>query len=584
MAKVDKDTEQAIDNAVEEIQSDSTEDTLQKETVTDIDPNKTPAKRHMSNRKKKLIVWGVLIALLAAVIAAVPFLRYGFMGVFVHKNVAVTVLDDTNGKPVSGVNVTLDTTTVATDKAGAAHFSGIAVGEHAVKVQKKYYNPASTTVLLPITGNATNNTVKIKATGRTVSVQVSQAITGQPLSDATVMIGDTSAISDSKGIANVVVGVGSGASNGTVKLDKYADATFVVDPKATDDQTVAVKIVPAGRVYYLSKATGIINVMSANLDGSKATVALQGTGKENDQDTMLMASSDWKYVAVNANRDGHAKPYLLTAADNSLVKIDDDDGTYQMVGWTDTTFVYMVNRNRATWQPGQIAIKAYDTATKKLTVIDESQASGSSYYDYQSQGFTTAAIAYGRIIYGKNWYSAYASGLTGKNSQLVSAQTNGVKSVLKEVDATQQSVSVIRQYSPVGVYVSMYSFGDGKGTVYDLNNNKVTQSSMDENTLNNATIPADIVSPSGTKTAWHDTRDGKNYIFTGDANGKSAKQLPPVGYKVYGWFTDDYLLLTKEGSELFVYPADGSTTQPLKVTDYHKPATMWPGIGYGAAY
>jgi len=589
-AKTNRDTESAIDEAVEAIEESESTDSelnglqLDQQDSLAVENGSTEVvrtKRH--RRRKRLLILLSAILLLGAVVAAVPFLRYGLVGVFVHKSVALTVVDDGNGKPVSGATVALGRAQATTDKTGVARFSNVGVGDYYASAGKKYYRSWSGSLLVPIFSQIKDATIKIKPIGRSVNVTVRHSVTGKPLGDAVVTIGDASALSDAQGVASVIVGVGSNATIGVVKVANYAEKTFAVNAQAIDDQSMEVKIAPEGRVYYLSKETGVINLMSANLDGSDAKVAVAATGKENDQDTMMMASTDWKYVVLGANREGRTRLYLFNTADNSLTKIDDDDASYQMIGWSGSSFAYVAQRSRLIWQPGQHAIKTYAAESRKLTMVDENQAGGTSYYNNYMQYLTTPVIVGGRMIYGRSWGASNAADLTDKKTQLISATMAGAKRILKEFDSATYGINQTRQYAPNGIYINVYSGIDSKGTVYDINGDSVTQSTMDEAALNVANLPVRLVSPSTIKTAWHELRDGKYRIFTGDANGRTPRQLSPIGYRVYGWYTDNYLLLTKNGSELYIYPADGSVSEPVKITDYHKPTNEWMGGAYGAA-
>jgi hypothetical protein len=54
-------------------------------------------------------------------------------------------------------------------------------------------------------------------------------------------------------------------------------------------------------------------------------------------------------------------------------------------------------------------------------------------------------------------------------------------------------------------------------------------------------------------------------------------------YSPYGWFSDSYTLVSKNASELYIMPTSGpaKSRQPLKITDYYKPAQTYVGYGYG---
>jgi len=68
------------------------------------------------------------------------------------------------------------------------------------------------------------------------------------------------------------------------------------------------KLAPVGKVFFLSNAGGKIDVVSTNLDGTDRKVVLAGTGKEDRNNTVLLASSDWKYLALLSLRDGGNNP------------------------------------------------------------------------------------------------------------------------------------------------------------------------------------------------------------------------------------------------------------------------------------
>jgi len=97
----------------------------------------------------------------------------------------------------------------------------------------------------------------------------------------------------------------------------------------------------------------------------------------------------------------------------------------------------------------------------------------------------------------------------------------------------------------------------------------------------NKSYPTFLLSPSGKKTFWFESRDGKNTLFLGDADAENEKELASGSdLTPYGWYGDDYLLLSKSSSELYIRSTDADSPV-LKVTDYHKPDYNFAGYGYG---
>lgn len=583
----DDETKKSIDEAVEEINDNDavdvdTETVEEPEALTLEATNDESKPQRPSRRKRKLIIAGAVAALFIGVIAAVPFLRYGALGVVMKKDITLKVVDQSSGKPVTAAKVALGRNDATTDKNGVAAFKNVAVGDYYVSIEKNHYENWSGSVLVPIFSGVKDKELRIKATGRSVRIEAKNAISGQPVGGAVVAVSDAEAITDTAGVATLVVGVGRGKLDGVIKTEGYVDHPVTVDTEAADDQKIEAKLVPAGRVYYLSKATGKINVMSSYLDGSDAQVAVQATGREFDQDTMIMASRDWKYVMLMANRDGRTQPHLIKTSDNSLVKIDNDDATFQPIGWIGNSFIYVIQRQRSVWQPGQTTIKLYNADSGKTVVVEESKASGTSYHDYLYQYFSYPVIVGPTAYYSSSW-SASSGDVSGQKTQLISLVSDGSRRVIKQYDASSQSVSGLRAVSPTEAQVALYDSGTGAITIHSLSGDRLSATGIDEVTFNNATYPTYLVSPSGNRTAWHEARDGKYLAFVGDASGKNAKELPVNDFKVYGWFTDNYVLLAKNGSELYVYAVDATGAEPLKITNYHKPVNEFMGMGYGGA-
>ncbi|HVS58716.1 MAG TPA: hypothetical protein VHD60_03180, partial [Candidatus Saccharimonadales bacterium] len=240
---------------------------------------------------KKWWVWVIVVLALLGALYAVPFTRYHLAGLLVKQTYDVTVLDSTTHTTVSGATVTLDGKTATADAKGVAEFS-VPVGHHQLKVTEKYYKDYSADALVPLWSKG-STTVNLVATGRQVPVTVINKITGQPIADATVRALDTKATTDKDGKAVIVLPVGKATQVGKVQADGYntADVTVAVTAKIVGGNTFS--ITPSGRMYFLSNLSGNLDVVSTNLDGSNRLTVLAGTGSEDPNNTILMASRDW---------------------------------------------------------------------------------------------------------------------------------------------------------------------------------------------------------------------------------------------------------------------------------------------------
>lgn len=580
----------------------------QEAVMSDNEPPKQPGKfkRFFAgywHHKKWTLPLTLLVII--GITFAVPASRYPLLALKMQRSFSVEVMDSKTNAPVSGAAVTLDGKTAMTDSAGKAKLTA-KVGKRTVDVSKKYYKSFSENVFVGIGSAHNSSKVELQATGRQIFIKVMNKITGKPVANAEVKVLDTDAKTDSNGLASIVLPNISSTQTAMVSANGYNTTTgklqvvnlYLTDAGRTINGTPYVNydLTPSGRVYFLSNLSGNIDVVSTNLDGTDRKTVLAGTGNEDQNNTVLLASRDWKYLALLSKRDGgqYAKLFLINTSDNQVTTMDEGNATFTPVGWSRHIFVYQVSRaNVKDWQPGQYVIKSYAADTGKLTMLDQTTASGTSENNYVGQNFgydyaSNVYIAGSQIIYVKQWAEGYAGpggALNGKQEQILSVNADGSnRQVLKSIAAPTtygfgnfQSLA----YKPNEVY---FQFSNGpSNTYYEYANGFVTQT----NTMTDGIFQqyeqnytTYLLSPSGSQTFWAEQRDGKNTLFVGDASGGNSKQIATLSdYTSYGWYGDSYVLVEKSGSELYIMPAGGG--KALKISDYYKPVRNFNGYGGG---
>ncbi len=552
---------------------------------------------------KKISIPATIVALLL-VIGAIPSTRYPVLGLVIKKNFSATVLDAKTNKPISSVDLVIGGKTAKTGQDGKVTFNKVSVGRYQLKATKKYYKDTSSSVLVSLKGGET--TLKLDATGRQVTVKVTNKIDGNGVKDAQVNAAGTEVKTDEKGEAVIVLPTDQDSQDATVTKDGFNKQTAKI--KVTESETVATEnnlsITPSGKIYFLSKRTGKINVMKSDLDGTNAQIVLAASGSEDDGDTILLASQDWKYVALKSKRSGTTKPaslYLIDTTNNDkLTTMDEGDATFTLTGWSGHTFVYQVQRDKVQfWQANKYSLKSYDAEANKLNVLDNTsgEGSGTSSYtgtDYKSEYYSSPILVGDTVNYAKTWnagiYTADGSFLAGKKTGIYSVKVNGQdKKTLKSFDANKVSSIESKLYKPKEVYYKLYN-NSGVAEYYEVENGNV-QTKGDLGNQFYATYPTYLYSPANKQTFWAEQRDGKNTLFVGDDEGDNGKTVADLSdYTVYGWFTDNYLLVSKNSSELYIMGVAGladtknqnATGTPTKITDYHKPVTTF--YGYGGGY
>lgn len=545
-------------------------------------------KRFIRTKKGKATLVFVAILLVGGILFAIPTTRYGILGNIIKKNVHVMIMDSITMKPVSQATITLGGKTAKTSKTGEVTLESMPVGEYSLKVTKSYYKTSETAYIVPVLGEMKQAHVSLVAAGRQVTVHVKNTIGGAMLAGATIVVNDTSAVTDDKGEATIVLPADKKTLKGTVKLDGYNESA--IDVKVTDQPTAnEFSITPSGTIYYLSKQTGKINVMKSQLDGSLSSVVVEGTGNESDSETVLLAARDWNYMALSAKRDSTNVQhlYVVDAKTGKLGVIDEGtDVSFQLVGWSDHRFIYVVNRsNKKQWEPQAQTLKSYNAETGKIAVLDETTAIGTSVFDYQQEYLGNPYILEGKIVYTKVWsQNTYTHIPSDKKSAIMAVNPDGTGKQRAKEFSMQRTIYIdAKLYEPQGVYFGV-SADDETPTYYEYENGAVKSVSSTTEKFD-AFYATYLVSPSSQKTFWSEPRDGKNALIVGDKDGKNGTTLDNQSdYTAYGWYSDKYVLLSKNKSELYIAPATEvftDTHQPLKVTNYHKPSTQFPGYGYG---
>jgi len=540
-------------------------------------------------RSHKRISIPVAVILVMAILLAIPFSRYALAALLIRKDFSVVIIDSQTNKPVSSATLTLAGKTATTDNAGTAKIN-TKVGTAKLMVFKKYYHTADQSVFVPIGKQKQPLQVRLVATGRQVPIVVTNKISGKPVANATISAQGTEAKTDKKGEVTIVLPADKTTISAQVSSSGYNATTVEIKVTAGVDPANTFQITPAGKIYFLSNLSGNLDVVKTNLDGTDRYTVLAGTGKEDKPSTVLLASRDWKYVALLSKRDGgdNAKLFLIDTSNDQLITMDEGDATFSPLGWSGDRFVYSLSRTKVDpWQPKRGALKSYDASSKKLTLLDETNATGDQ-SNFVAENIIDTYIFNQEIVYLKTW-NGVSGLLNGKQATINSIQSDGSQQkVVKAYDLSSTAYFDI-QSRPADlneIYIRTQSGVDAAQHDEYKDGKVIAANDITDDQYRNNTYPTYIVSPSGSKTFWTDYRDGKNVFFVGDGQGTNGKQLvgSSADYAAYGWYSDDYVLVTVKGSEMRIMPASGllgGVDAAQKISDYYKPNYNLRGYGYG---
>lgn len=590
LSSIDTDLSDISPEALEEADAKMDEaDDIQPAPAVTMQPTKKSFWRWFGSHKKLSIP--LVIVILLGILGAVPFTRYAIAGTFWKQTITVDVMDSQTHKAVSNAMVEVKGVMAHTDGQGMAKLK-VKAGNATLTVSKNYYATGTKKVLIPVMKPKDNIIVDLQATGRQVPITVTDKISGKAVSGASIKASDTEATTDSKGQATMVLPADKSSVAVTISANGHNDlkATVQVTTQAVKNNTF--QITPSGKVYFLSNLSGKIDVVKTNLDGTGRQTVLAGTGSEDAHDTRLVASRDWKYLALLSKRDGgtYAKLFLIDTSNDSLTTMDEGNATFTMAGWSNHRFIYRVDRaNMQYWQPKQEAIKSFDASTKKIATLDETMAYGGNQYNYLYQTFTVPTIfKNGEVVYAGNWIASagVANQIKDQTASLVSIKDDGSgKRVVKTFQLAGDVYNITavnlatRLKSPNDLYVAFNDGHSNKYYEYTSGQIKDMASMTDDNFYDTNNYNSYEVSPAGTQSVWTEVRDGKKVFLVGDENGADGKQISTSDYQAYGWYGNSLLLvINDENNQLFVMPAVGG--KALKVSDYYTASSAYDTSSY----
>ena len=526
------------------------------------------------SHKKWTIPATIIIVLL--IWAVVPFTRYNTAGLVMKKDFTVWVVDAKTKTPVSGVDVSVGSIHAVSNGDGAATLKQIKVGSHKVKISKKYYKDLNVNLVVPILRQKQPPSLTLDATGRQAKIVVKNLITGKALANVDIKIADIAAKTDTNGEAVVVLPVGTKEQKAVLSLSGYNNSEATI--KVSDSEVVNnnFTLTPSGKAYFISKRSGKLDVMKANLDGTEAKVVVAGTGRERDQDTQLMVSPDWKYVALKAQRDATYKTpqlYVLSTEDDELLSIDTGNAEFAMIGWSGENLIYYASRyDLPEWRTGNHKLKSYNAGSGKTTLLNQSSAVGDS-TDSAYEEYDFAMISGESVIYAKSWYDT-----SGYDAEPI---LEDKKDALSVINANGQGNKVVASYDAIGwvyysqhkpnaLYIQQHVGDNDKFYEYVVGSSPPKEVSLDEDEFNDS-YRIFYNSPSGKKSAWSEYRDGQYSVMVANADGLNPVTVTEIDvYDIYGWYGDDYLLLNDDDTTLYIMNVEGGI--PIKIAKFHPTA------------
>lgn len=509
-------------------------------------------------KKKKIIlgISGVLLICLAAFLTIwFTDLKYSVLGVFFKAEAQIVVADSKTLQPIEGAEAKLGDQTQKTDQKGVAHFKNLILGRKTLKVRKETYKDFQREETIFIGGNKLKP-VKLVGAGIPISFVVKNKITDLAIAGAEVKVGKNK-VKTAKDGAAVIMVLPQADVKAAAKISKngYVDASseFKVEQNL---EPFPITLTPEGKNYFLSNRSGQIDLYESNLDGTKQKVILAATGSENES-TSINVSPDNKWTALISTREavkgasGELIPilYLVKPKDKSLTKIS-SAVHHSIIGWIGDTLIYSTD-NRKYDDNHEEKLFSYNAVSTKKTTIEK-----------------TSGYISGKEIIGDNLIYSLTE-KTVKKYGLFATSADG-SSERKIFEGTVYSV-----YQKTNSSLVFQSSDSNKWYLYDLNSSTITQLPSKPPSLKSKGL---VASPSGLRTAFVESRDGKYELYLADAQGSKEKKKTSLGSVSYPirWVGEDYVIFRyARDDETADYILGRKGGNPLKIVDVYTPNSYY---------
>ena len=530
-------------------------------------PNKNIIKRYL--QEKRILVPIVLIILIPLIFIIFVY-RYDIFGLILKQNYSIEVLDSKTLQPLINTKVILRGQTLYTNNYGQVQFKSIKIGKTNIALSSIYYSDSNKNTIVTFTDH-NFHIFTLNSSETEVRFSIINKVTQNPINAALIKVSNTSALTNFNGEAVISLPSSKVATPGYITVNNYNDLKISVSADKSNDNAM----IPTGKVYYFLNYLGLNSFVSSNIDGSNIKVILPGNNLTTPKNIQKLNNKDSSYIALSMpDTNNKLTLYLYETFKNKLTSIDSSSSGIVINGWTpDNVLVFTHLTNFAIDNSGP-KLQAFKVGSNnKVYDLDNSNTNGFDVYSFEQENYNYVYVNNDdNVIFTKFWSGDPQ--VVKQSSTTISVVSVNNSNQFHKIDP-QQKINYSDVYSsrpkvsltsPNSQNLAFTNSSNGQVSYYTYLNGKssnVTDIKVKNSIVNPKTNSDFYLSPNNNNQMWSKIDGNTTTINIGSLNGDNPTVIAKFdnSYKPYGWLTNNYILLNKDDTGLYIIPSQGTDNQ-----------------------
>jgi len=316
------------------------------------------------------------IGLAILIVGIVPSSRYFVLNSLgVRSSMSVRIIDNSSLQPLRNVEVRIGEQTSSTDETGYATLDNLKLGNRDMQVLRRAF--ANRTISITIGwGSNPLGEYWLYPSGSQYLFIVEDFLSGNAITEAEVFNADVSALADLDGLARLTVDAEDDAPEleVNVQAEGYRTKSVTIDANTSDQQTI--RLAPYLKHYFVSERDARQDIYAIDADGTNEELALEGTGFEKD-DMTLLAHPEYNRLAVVSTREHVRNDDGFLLSNLTIIDTDDDyqetiatSERIQLIDWYGDYLVFLqITEGASGTNPERHRIVRYNYRTERIITL-----------------------------------------------------------------------------------------------------------------------------------------------------------------------------------------------------------------------